>query len=153
MPNCARKRRIDDGAVIMDRRQEPKISLEGEGWDTRVSLEEESPAPAAQGLVAEMMIAASAGIADWAMENKLPLLHRTQDVAVPKEYAGIWDKPEDMARVMRALVPSSLEVGGKRHAALALARYAPVTSPLRRVIRISSMKPRFCILLQRARRF
>lgn len=126
-----KKRRIDDGAVIMDR-QEPKISLEGEGWDTRVSLEEESPTPAAQGLVAEMMIAASAGIADWAMENKLPLLHRTQDVAVPKEYAGIWDKPEDMARVMRALVPSSLEVGGKRHAALALARYAPVTSPLRR---------------------
>ena len=51
---------------------------------------------------------------------------------MPKEYAGIWDKPEDMARVMRALVPSSLEVGGKRHAALALARYAPVTSPLRR---------------------
>lgn len=131
MAELRKKARIADGAVIMDR-QDPLIRLEGEGWDTRVLLEEDEVTPAAQTLVAEMMIAASAAIAEWGNENRIPLLHRTQDVAIPKEYAGVWNRPDEMAKIMRALVPSSLEVEGKRHAALALPRYAPVTSPLRR---------------------
>ena len=71
-------------------------------------------------------------MADWAAVRGLPLLHRTQDVALPREYAGVWTRPEDMTRIMRALAPSSLEVQARPHAALGLPRYAPVTSPLRR---------------------
>lgn len=37
-----------------------------------------------------------------------------------------------MTRIMRALTPSGLEVQARPHAALGLARYTPVTSPLRR---------------------
>jgi exoribonuclease-2 len=123
--------RIAGGAVIMNR-PEPVLRLHGEGVDTIVTLERDDPARDAQNLVAEMMILASGAVADWAAGRNIPLLHRTQDVALPKEYAGVWTKPEDMARIMRALAPSCLEVRARRHAALAVARYAPITSPLRR---------------------
>ncbi|MDE5879766.1 MAG: RNB domain-containing ribonuclease, partial [Desulfovibrio sp.] len=123
--------RLRAGAVVMDR-PEPQLALEGEGRETTVRLFCPEPAPDAQMLVAELMILASASLAQWGAERGVPLLHRTQDVAVPREYAGVWTEPEDMARVLRALIPSSLEVQARPHAALALPRYAPVTSPLRR---------------------
>ena len=123
--------RIRNGAVVMDR-PEPVIRLEGEGAQTVVHLEAGEACPDSQAAVAEMMILASAAVADRAAREGLPLLHRTQDVALPREYAGVWTRPEDMTRVMRALAPSSLEVQARPHAALGLPRYAPVTSPLRR---------------------
>ncbi|MDE7242067.1 ribonuclease catalytic domain-containing protein [Desulfovibrio sp.] len=123
--------RIAAGAIVMDR-PEPQLALEGEGRDTTVRLFCGEPTPDAQMLVAELMILASAALAEWGAANHVPLLHRTQDVAVPREYAGVWTRPEDMARILRALIPSSLEVAPRPHAALALPRYAPVTSPLRR---------------------
>lgn len=125
------KLRIDAGAVVMDR-QEPEIILEESGDEPRVDIRMPEPAPDAQRLVAEMMIIASAAIADWAFSRNIPLLHRSQVVAIPREYAGTWTKPEDISRIMRALAPSALEVAAKPHAALALPRYAPITSPLRR---------------------
>ena len=83
-------------------------------------------------LVAEMMILASAAVAHWALERGMSMLHRVQDVVLPREYAGIWSTPQDMTRIMRALTPSGLEVQAKPHAALGLDRYTPMTSPLRR---------------------
>ena len=100
--------------------------------ELRVDVSPDDPAPDAQMLVAETMILASAAVAEWARERGLPMLHRTQDVALPKEYAGVWTAPQDMARIMRALTPSSLELQARPHAALGLPRYTPVTSPLRR---------------------
>ena len=126
-----RDARIRDGAVIMER-PDQDIELSGEGWDTKVDVQ---PTPAhdrANLLVAEGMIAASAAVALWAASREIPMLHRTQDVALPPEYAGIWRTPHDMTRIMRALAPSALEVQARPHAALALPDYTPVTSPLRR---------------------
>lgn len=130
----ARKRqsaRIEDGAVVMDR-PDPAISLEGEGADVRVHVGPDYCAPDAQMLVAEMMILASAAVAHWAWERGMAMLHRVQDVVLPREYAGVWSTPQDMTRIMRALTPSGLEVQARPHAALGLDRYTPVTSPLRR---------------------
>ena len=123
--------RIADGAVIMDR-PDPVIRLEGEGADVRVEVGQDYQASDAQMLVAEMMILASAAVAQWAADKGVAMLHRVQDVALPREYAGIWTTPQDMTRIMRALTPSGLEVQARPHAALGLARYTPVTSPLRR---------------------
>ena len=123
--------RISRGAVILDKR-EPQILLFGEGEDVKVELCPGKPSCEAQDMVAEMMILASAAVAQWAAEREIPMLHRTQDVALPKEYAGVWKEPQDMTRIMRALIPSSLEVQARPHAALGLARYTPMTSPLRR---------------------
>ncbi len=132
--DLARRRqaaRIAAGAVIMDR-PEPVIHLHGPATDPQVEVALDYHAPDAQLLVAEMMILASAAVAELAQKAGLPLLHRTQDVALPKEYAGVWTAPADMTRVMRALTPSALEVQPRPHAALGLPRYTPMTSPLRR---------------------
>lgn len=123
--------RIAAGAVIMDR-PDPKITLEGEGADIAVRLEETLPTPRAQMLVAEMMILASAACVSWAQERGIALIYRTQDVAIPREYAGVWTAPHDMARIIRALVPSCLESTPRPHAGLGVPAYSPVTSPLRR---------------------
>ena len=107
--------RIADGAVIINR-AEPVLHLRGEGAETIVDMEQEVIARDAQNLVAEMMILASSAVADWAAEHNFPLLYRTQDVALPREYAGVWTKPEDMTRIMRTLTSSCLEVRARRHA-------------------------------------
>lgn len=123
--------RIANGAIIMQK-PEPVIRLSDDGSDVVVDIELEKPFADAQLLVAEMMVLASAALADWAAQRNIPLVYRTQNVTVPREYAGIWSKPEDLARVIRALAPSILETEPRPHAALAVPKYAPVTSPLRR---------------------
>ncbi len=123
--------RIANGAVIMDR-PDNKIRLEGEDAEIKVFIEELGPSTKAQMLVAEMMILASFAIAKWGQERNIPLLYRTQDVAIPREYAGVWSEAHQMARIMRSLIPSSLELKPRPHAGLGLSSYAPITSPLRR---------------------
>ncbi len=131
LAHLRQQKRISDGAVIMDR-PDNKVTLDGSDADIKVCIEDCGPTSQAQMLVAEMMILASAAIAVWGKEQGIALLHRTQDVAIPREYAGIWQEPHQMARIMRSLIPSSLEVQAKPHAGLGLSAYAPITSPLRR---------------------
>lgn len=123
--------RVEQGAVIIER-PEIDFELEGEGADTVVRLKQVPAAPRAQLLVAELMVVANAALAEWAVKNDVPLLFRTQDVAVPKEYAGVWKTAPDIARVVRILVAASLDVSPRPHAGMGLAAYSPVTSPLRR---------------------
>lgn len=129
---CARERkRLADGAIIMHR-PDPQIILHGSGDDIQVDIRLSGEIEKSQKLVSEMMIAASAALADWAAERNIVMAHRSQDVPVPKEYGGIWSRPEDLTRIMRSLAPSELGLEAAPHAALALKRYAPTTSPLRR---------------------
>lgn len=125
------QRRIEKGAVIIER-PDQIIRLEGEGENVTVFLEEDAPAPKAHLLVSELMVLTNAALARWAAEHGVALLHRTQDVALPKEYAGIWKSPVDVARVVRAMAPAVLETSPRPHAGLGEAAYAPSTSPLRR---------------------
>jgi len=125
-----REARIRRGAVIMVR-PDPQYRIEGEGTDIRVTMTE-GPPQRSQDIVAEMMILASGAVAKWGEQRAMPLLYRVQDVAFPKEYAGVWSLPHDMARIMKALVPSGLDISPRPHAALGLPVYSPVTSPLRR---------------------
>jgi exoribonuclease-2 len=125
-----REARIRRGAVIIAR-PDPQYRLEGEGADIRVVMAE-GPLLRSQDLVAEMMILASSAAALWGEERGTPLLHRVQEMVLPKEYAGVWTLPHDMARVMKALAPSGLELAPRPHAALGVPVYSPVTSPLRR---------------------
>jgi len=123
--------RVEQGAVIIER-PDLDFELEGEGADVKVSIKESEAAPAAMLLVAELMIVANAVLADWAVKNDVALLFRTQDVAVPREYAGVWRSAPDIARVVRILVAASLDVQPRPHAGMGLSAYSPVTSPLRR---------------------
>ncbi len=125
------KARIATGAVVMDR-PDNKIVLQGEGAQTKVHVEEVVATPKAQLLVSEMMVLASTAMAAWAKERDISMLYRTQDVAIPKEYAGIWTEPHHVARIIRSLIPSSLELTPRPHAGLGVNVYVPITSPLRR---------------------
>lgn len=125
------RRRVADGAVIIEK-PDVDISLSGEGADIEVKLDPAPCSPGAQLLVSEMMILANAGLAMWAKEQGVPLLYRTQDVAVPREFAGVWRSAPDIARVVRAMAPASLDTVPRPHAGMGLSAYSPVTSPLRR---------------------
>ena len=70
--------------------------------------------------------------AAWAAEKGVPLIHRTQDVAVPQEYYGIWTKPQDIARVVKVLPQAVLSVPARPHVGVGFSAYATITSPLRR---------------------
>ncbi len=124
-------RRIRQGAVIIER-PDQVIRLEGQGEAVRVVLEENPPVPCAHLLVSELMVLINAQLPRWAGERGVTLLYRTQDVNVPKEFAGIWKTPLEIAQVVRALAPAILETTARPHVGLGETVYAPCTSPLRR---------------------
>lgn len=124
-------RRVKRGAVIIDR-DDPKVVLSGEGADTVVDIKKSDSVPRSMLLVSEMMILANSAISLWGRQNDVALLHRTQDVAVPKEYAGIWSEPHDIARVVKSLSSALLEPLPKPHRGIGVDGYSPITSPLRR---------------------
>ena len=123
--------RIAAGAVITER-PDPEIRVKGQGVDARVSIEDGPEASLAHLVVGEMMVLCNSALAKWAMDNDVPLLYRTQDVALPREFAGVWTEPQDISRVVRALPPASLEETPRRHAGLGLSAYATLSSPIRR---------------------
>ena len=131
LAEALRRVRVARGAAVIER-EEPGIVLQGEGRAIRVELEPKTLCPKAQILVSEFMILANSVVALWAAEKGVPLIHRTQDVTISRELAGVWNAPEDIHRVVKSLGASILELEPRRHAGLGVAAYAPATSPLRR---------------------
>ena len=123
--------RLDNGAVIIER-NDPEIVLRGEGADTVVEVHPAPESAPAQNIVGELMLLANTVAAAWAAEKGVPLIHRTQDVAVPQEYYGIWTKPQDIARVVKVLPQAVLSVPARPHVGVGFSAYATITSPLRR---------------------
>ncbi len=126
-----REQRIESGAVILEQ-NDPSITLEPEEDDVRIHLSPAEVHPKAQLIVSEFMILANSAVADWAQSEGIPLVHRTQNIALPQKHAGIWEDPVDLFRIFRDMSSSRLDTTPKPHASLGLTRYAPVTSPLRR---------------------
>ncbi|WP_235893924.1 ribonuclease catalytic domain-containing protein [Oceanidesulfovibrio indonesiensis] len=131
LAEALRMARIQNGAAVIIR-HEPEIELEGEGADTRVQLVFKPQTPKSQLLVSELMIMVNSALGSWAAEHSIPLYYRTQNIALPKESAGVWEAPHEVYRVVRSLGPSCLETRPARHATLGTEAYSPVSSPLRR---------------------
>ena len=125
------ERRIKAGAVITER-PDPEVSVSQEDGRAEISVCHAPSTPSAQMIVGEFMILANSALAAWAAERNLPLFFRTQDVTLPKEFAGVWTEPEDIARIVKHLPPSDIETAPRPHAGLGLPMYAPLTSPIRR---------------------
>lgn len=125
--------RIRQGAVLFDQ-PDPELILEGHGPNLRVRLEQKPASPKAWLLVSEMMILANTEIARWSIAQQLPLLYRTQNVALPPGSAGHYTKPEDIYRMTRLLTNATLRAKPEIHASLGVQAYASVTSPLRRYV-------------------
>lgn len=126
-------RRVAAGAVITER-PDPTIEVQGEGEDARVTITDGPHAPAAHLIVGELMVLTNSCLASWAGERHIPVLYRTQDVALPREFAGVWTEPHDISRIVRFLPPAALECSPRRHAGLGLAVYATFSSPIRRYV-------------------
>lgn len=132
LANILQKRRIEAGAAITDR-VDPKISLwQGNDGKTQVHLSTGTPLPLCQLIVGEVMILANNKLAAWGAERGIPLIYRTQNVKLPKEFAGVWSKPEDISRILRALPPAQLELEPKPHAGVGMEVYSSFTAPMRR---------------------
>ncbi len=136
------QKRLANNAVILNR-PEPYIEVVGFNSELEekvpayyenviVSIKESKENAKSQLLVSEAMVAANSAIALWAVERQIPLLFRSQDIAIPKEYAGVWSNPEDVARIARTLVAASMDTEAKPHAGMGIRAYAPISSPLRR---------------------
>lgn len=125
------EQRLARGAVIIER-PDPQVVLNGEGADVTVDIEPGANCPRMQLAVSEIMILANSGMAEWAKAHGVPLLHRTQDVTVPREYSGVWSRPQDIARVVKVLSSAILEVSPRPHAGIGVPCYCTITSPLRR---------------------
>lgn len=123
--------RVSHGAVITER-PDPIIQVRGQGGAAEVSIEDGPEAALSHMVVGELMVLCNGALALWCKERGIPLLYRTQDVALPREFAGVWTRPHEIARVVRALPPASLECVPKRHAGLGVDAYAPFSAPIRR---------------------
>ncbi|PKK89640.1 MAG: hypothetical protein CVV64_13260 [Candidatus Wallbacteria bacterium HGW-Wallbacteria-1] len=133
-----RTQRVKAGAAIFDK-DECRLTLSGEGPSTRASLNPLPKTPKAEILVSEMMILANRCVAKWASDNEIPLIYRTQEIAVPEDFAGVWTEPLEIYRRVRILTSTLLEVEPRRHTSLGLDAYCTVTSPIRRYSDLMNM--------------
>jgi len=131
-------RRLERGAVVIDK-PEPQVVLTGDAANVTVDIALRETSPDAELLVSEFMILANSGVALWAREHGVPLLCRTQDIALPKEATGVFNDAVDIFRVVKLLAPPALECQPRRHAALACEAYATLTSPIRRYVDFLNM--------------
>jgi len=143
------ERRLAAGACVI-RKPEPEVTLNGSGAQTSVDIGLKTPSPLSELVISEFMILANSGLALWARDNGLALLHRTQDIALPPEAAGIFTEPAEILRSVKLLLPPTLETQPKRHAALGVTAYAPISSPLRRYTDFINMA-QVCSLLDSGR--
>ena len=126
-----RKKRLDRGAVIIQQ-EDPEIILNDVNGDIRVQTLCKPACQRAQLIVSEFMILANSALACWARDREIPLYYRTQDIALPRDYCGVWSKPDDIYQVIRSLGATLTETSPKPHRSIGAPCYAPVTSPLRR---------------------
>lgn len=133
LARLCRDTRIAAGAVVTER-PDPEVTVKTVKGETRVDIDAGPDVPLTHLVVSELMILCNSALTAWCMERGVPLLYRTQDVALPREFAGIWSTPQDISRVVRALPPAALEAQPRRHAGLGLSAYAPLSSPIRRYV-------------------
>lgn len=129
---CAlRKKRLEQGAVVIEQK-DPDVRLDKSGQSIKVQINNKPQCPKAQLIVSEFMILANSLTASWAASRNITLFYRTQDIALPRDYCGVWSKPQDIYQVIRSLGATLTETSPKPHRAIGVKCYTPVTSPLRR---------------------
>ncbi len=126
-----KEQRLKNGAVIIER-NDPEIILHGEGEGIKVEIIPAKDNTPAQNIVGELMLLANSAAAGWAASKELPFIYRTQDVAVPQDYYGVWKTAQDIARVIKALPQAVLSPTPRPHVGVGSSAYATITAPLRR---------------------
>lgn len=131
LASVLQRKRIAQGAVITER-PETHVSLITDNGFIQVQVETLMECVESQTTVGEIMILANQSLAQWAVEHCIPIIHRSQDVTIPKDFSGVWNREEDIARVLKSMPPSLFGLEPKRHAALGVPVYGSFTAPMRR---------------------
>ncbi|MBP9837204.1 MAG: RNB domain-containing ribonuclease [Proteobacteria bacterium] len=125
--------RLERGAYQFPRRTvNPKLEK-----DNKITLEEYNEDTPAHKLVGEFMVLANHCAAEFGVENKLPLVYRSQDKPDVNIDAAIEKYPEGPAREFhkRSFIRRSItSVEPKLHFGLGLSSYLQITSPIRRAL-------------------
>ncbi|WP_291322677.1 ribonuclease catalytic domain-containing protein [Desulfonatronospira sp.] len=128
-----RRKRLEQGAVIIEQ-SEPSIKLERTPQQVLVNLMPGISNPGAHLIVSELMLLCNTILANWAREKDIPVFYRTQDIVLPRDYSGVWRKPEEIYRIIRSMGPTLTETQPRPHRSIGAEAYASVTSPLRRYV-------------------
>ncbi|MFN2268238.1 MAG: ribonuclease catalytic domain-containing protein [Desulfonatronovibrio sp.] len=131
LASALRRKRLEQGAVVIEQK-DPDVSLDKSGQNIKVQISNKPPCPNAQLIVSEFMILANSLMASWAADRDITLYYRTQDIALPRDYCGVWSKPQEIYQIIRSLGATLTETSPKPHRALGVKCYTPITSPLRR---------------------
>jgi exoribonuclease II len=124
------QQRIEGGAVRVQK-GDAIVVLNAEGTLSLMEIDEQSPA---RSLVGEMMVLANGYMAEFAKEQKIPLIFRGQPQ--PDKTRSIDPRiPDGPAReyaIRSLLKKSTLSFEPQSHASLGLSAYAQISSPIRR---------------------
>ena len=145
LAHALRQNRIQQGAVIIEQ-PDPELKLIDTDDGVRVELEPCIVHPRAQVMISEFMILANSMLASWGKEHDVPLIYRSQDIALPEGSAGEWTDPVDVFQLVRNMAKTVAETDPKPHRGLGVAAYAPITSPLRRYVDLINTEQLFSSL-------
>jgi exoribonuclease-2 len=126
-----RHRRTEAGALHLQR-NEVEILIGDGGQIDVIPVDANGPG---RTLVSEMMVAVCAGAAQWCVDERVPVIYRSQ--AEPDSTSGPADPTGDPAAIvaiLRTLKPTQQGVRPGRHYTLGVDGYCQVTSPLRRYL-------------------
>ncbi len=129
--NAHKERRTESGALHLQRR-EVDLRLDDDGGIEVHPVEANGPG---RTLVSEMMVAACAGVAQWAVDQGVSVVYRSQsEPDTPPEASMTLDDPASVVAVLRTLKPTQQGLRPGRHFTLGVDGYCQVTSPLRRYL-------------------
>jgi exoribonuclease-2 len=126
-----RARRTAAGALHLQR-SEVEILIEEDGAIEVVPVEANGPG---RTLVSEMMVAVCAGVAQWCVDENVPVIYRSQaEPDSPPDATDPMGDPAAIVAILRTLKPTQQGVRPGRHYTLGVDGYCQVTSPLRRYL-------------------
>jgi exoribonuclease-2 len=123
--------RMEDGAIKVNKR-EAFVTLGPRRQINLIEMDENSPAHV---MIGELMLLVNKTIAEYAMNNGLPMIFRGQEKPeqdMDTVSLGIPDGPAKDFSMRVNLKPSSSSCEPVHHASLALNAYVQATSPIRR---------------------
>lgn len=135
---CFQGDRIAAGAIMIPKRMvQVVLSSPEELHHTDFHFIEVDESCPARTLVSELMILTNATLAEYACNNNIPLIYRSQPESEPGPDRNLDDIPDGPARdyaTRATLKRSAMNTQPARHATLALDYYAQATSPIRRYL-------------------
>lgn len=114
-----------------------QVSVDESGLITLIDVDESSPA---RNMVAELMVVANCAFADFAKQNQVPLIYRSQEAPEPAAESGAPDGPAKEYQERGGFKRSVMSTEPLPHSSLAVPAYTQITSPIRRYLDLCNQR-------------